>query len=112
MTPWKERKWLPGVLNKKQLIALMEAHLLLDADLENAEKNIEEDASALDLHLTDEGYQMLKGSIKPFNKSYRDIITDNDYATRLKKQNGSFLLKTGKCYLFKIKERLNPSISI
>lgn len=110
-SPWSDKRWLPGVLNKGQMIALMKAHLLLECDLENAEINIEEDASALDLHLSNEGYHMKKGSIKPFNKSYRDIISDSEYADKLNEEkDGSFLLEKGKCYLFKIKERLHPCI--
>src|SRR5688572_6383518 len=97
--PWKDERWLPGVLNKRQIITLMKAHLLLDAGLESAEDDIDEDASALDLHLGDECYQMLKGSIKPFNKSYREIITDIEYAKKIDPDHDrSFLLKRENCY--------------
>jgi len=54
ISPWKDQRWLPGVLNKKQMIALINAHLLLGISNDEAEANIGEDASALDLHLTDE----------------------------------------------------------
>jgi dCTP deaminase len=105
-TPWKDERWLPGVLNKAQMISLMDAQLIIGAKMD-----IDEDASALDLHLSSEGYRMKQGSIKPFNKSYRDIITDTIYAEILPKESdGSFLLEKEQCYLFKIKEKLHPYI--
>lgn len=110
--PWKDKKWLPGVLNKAQMISLMEAHLILDCDLGNAKIDIEEDASALDLHLSNEVYEMLKGSIKPFAQSYREILNDSEYAKRLAETDGLFSLQTGHCYLVKIKERLSSSLNM
>ena len=38
--PWKDNKWLPGVLNKNQMIDLMEAYLLIDANKEIDESHI------------------------------------------------------------------------
>jgi dCTP deaminase len=110
-SPWKDDKWVPGVLNKSQMIALIDAHLLLGIKKEEAIEDIDEDASALDLRLDTEGYKMIKGSIKPFNKSYRDIIADKDYADKMKmNEDGSFWLEKGECYIFRIKERLHPCI--
>jgi dCTP deaminase len=110
-SPWKDDKWVPGVLNKSQMIALIDAHLLLGIGKEEAIKDIDEDASALDLRLDNEGYKMIKGSIKPFNKSYKDIIADKDYADKMKVgDDGSFWLGKGECYIFRIKERLHPCI--
>jgi len=106
-TPWKDERWLPGVLNKEQMIALMEAHLLLNVD---REKTIDNDASALDLHLSGDAYYMKQGSIKPFNKSYHEIINDSVYAEKLNKNEDTFLLEKEKCYIFKIKEALHPCI--
>ena len=104
-TPWKDDKWLPGVLNKEQMESLKSAHLLLDVTHE-----IDEDASALDLHLSDKGYEMIQGSIKPFNKNYKDIISDINYAKPMECTDGGFSLKREHCYVFKIKERLHPCI--
>jgi dCTP deaminase len=107
-TPWKDYRWLPGVLNKDQMNALIDAYLILDIDRGN---EIDWDASALDLHLSNEGYKMIKGSIKPFNRSYLEIIKDKTYAEKIiPDEKGHFLLEIGNCYLFKIKERLSPCI--
>jgi len=105
-TPWKDERWLPGVLNRNQIIALKNAYLLMDID----ESTLGWDASALDLHLTSEGYKMIKGSIKPFNKSYKEILLDTSYAEPLPKGDDSFLLEKETCYIFKIKERLHHCI--
>jgi dCTP deaminase len=107
-TPWKDERWMPGVLNKSQLNALIDAKLILNT---NKEKEIDWDASALDLYLSSEGYEMIKGSIKPFHKRYGEIINDPVYAERLiPDSDGIFSLKKGRCYLFKIKEQLSPDI--
>ena len=104
--PWKDERWLPGVLNYEQLGSLIECGLI-----KNAEKKIEADASAIDLHLSGEGYEMLKGSIKPFNKSYSEITKDPLYAKRhIEEQDKSFILKREQCYVFKIKESIHSSI--
>jgi dCTP deaminase len=110
IAPWRDYRWLPGVLNKKQIIKLIEAHLILGITKDEAEEGkmaIDEEASALDLHLMDECYLMKRGSIKPFNKSYGDIILDLDYAERQQKGSGDkYHLKKGNCYIFRIKEKL------
>lgn len=105
--PWKNNRWLPGVLNYKQLQELIDCGLI-----QNATGKIDLDASALDLHLSSEAYKMRRGSIKPFNKVYADILKDPYYADEhIKEADESFLLKTGNCYVFKIKEQLHPAIT-
>jgi dCTP deaminase len=107
-SPWKDDKWVPGVLNKSQMIALIDAHILLGIGKDEATKDIDEDASAIDLRLGNEGFRMSKGSIKPFNKSYNDILSDNEYAEKLEvNQDETFWLNKGECYIFRIKEKLN-----
>ena len=104
--PWKDERWLPGVLNCEQLGSLIECGLI-----KNADNKIDSDASALDLHLSGEGYEMFKGSIKPFNRSYSAITKDPFYAKKLTEESDkSFILKKEHCYVFKIKESLHSSI--
>lgn len=106
VTPWKDERWMPGVLNKRQMLSLIGANYIRYSD-----GIIKWDASALDLHLSSEGYRMKMGSIKPFNKNYSQIISDPEFAIAIQKEeDGSFLLNKGICYLFKIKESLNPCI--
>ena len=107
--PWKD--WIPGVLSKVQV-----RELCSEGHIENAE-NFDSDNpkktpigySSIDLTLSDQGYEMLTGSIKPSGIEYRRTILENrDYATRLKADDNSmFNLSKGKTYVFCLNERLN-----
>lgn len=106
--PWNKERWLPGVLNKRQLIALQESHILSGIDV----SKLENDASALDLHLTKEVYLLKKGSIKPFKINYQKILSDKYYADKYEPESDqSFLLKKGHCYIFKVQEKIHPYIN-
>ena len=105
--PWVSERWLPGVLNKRQLISLCDSNLILGVDI----SKIENDASSLDLHLSSESYKLKRGSIKPFKKNYQKILSDNYYAEKQTSlTDGSFLLEKGQCYIFKLKEKIHPFI--
>jgi dCTP deaminase len=103
--PWKENRWLPGVLNYTQMEELRKCGLI-----QNSKGKIGRNDSAIDLHLTSEAYIMKRGSIKPFSRNYSDIIKDTYYADPHKTSKDEFHLKRGKCYIFKIKENLHPAI--
>jgi dCTP deaminase len=104
MHPWEDENWLPGVLSDKQLKTLADKGYISNADTDGI------DYSSLDLHLTNEGFQMLKGSIKPFGKnSYYKFLSDKklNLAKPLDQdENGYFKLDKGNCYVFKLKEKL------
>jgi dCTP deaminase len=106
-TPWIDNRWLPGVLNFRQLDVLRKSRLIL-----NSKGRIDPDSSALDLHLSDKGYEMRKGSIKPFEmRNYSEIINDPNYAKPLLiPKSKEFLLKKSHCYVFELKEKLHVSI--
>jgi dCTP deaminase len=54
---------------------------------------------------------MKRGSVKPIKRNYRSILSDPYYAEKYNvDSDGSFLLETGHCYVFKIKEELLPYI--
>jgi hypothetical protein len=57
--PWKH--WIPGVLNKEQIEKLCNEGLI---NVGKLQKDALEE-SAIDLYLSDEGYQMKNGSVKP-----------------------------------------------
>lgn len=105
-TPWLDERWLPGVLNHEQMNSLVKAQIVTHSG-----DPIDTDASAMDLHLSYDCYEMIKGSIKPFDISYKEIIKDSYYAKKLSPdESDSFLLIKGQCYIFKIIENLNPCI--
>jgi dCTP deaminase len=100
--PWKD--WIPGVLSKGQLKELWQ-----QGYIENIEQWKDDDSySAFDLTLTNEGYRMTKGSVKPFGDRYGSQIKSQELLEKLElDQDGAYLLKRTCTYLFKLKERLN-----
>jgi dCTP deaminase len=103
--PWKD--WIPGVLSKGQLKELHEQGYIL-----NIEKWKDDDSySAFDLTLTNEGYRMTKGSVKPFGDCYESQIKHQALLEKLEPdQDGAYLLKRTCTYLFKLKERLHVNL--
>jgi dCTP deaminase len=100
MEPWKSERWLPGVLSKSQ------TKLLIDEGyLEGVDEN-SVGFSSFDLHLSDDGYQLIKGSIKPVGKDYHKFLKDPKISTKLSAKDGYFYLERGKCYVFKLLEKL------
>jgi deoxycytidine triphosphate deaminase len=100
--PWKD--WIPGVLCKRQVEELCEVYIEGVEDVTNAVGY-----SSIDLTLSDEGYEMITGSIKPAGIDYTIAILENrDYARRIDgDQDGIFTLSTGKTYVFRLNEMLD-----
>src|SRR5438128_8455041 len=98
--PWRD--WIPGVLSKPQVLALCDAGYLTKTGDQPAV-----DYSSIDLHLTNEGYELEGGSIKPSGRNYLHFIEKNKLATELQPENDTFLLNRRAPYLFKIRERLS-----
>src|SRR5262249_47943430 len=69
------------------------------------------DGSSMDLHLTEEGYELEGGSIKPSGRGYLHFIEKNKLARRLEPKDGACLLEKRHTYLFKIKERLSNELA-
>jgi dCTP deaminase len=100
--PWKN--WIPGVLSKNQVKELCGQYI---ENVTEPEKAI--GYSSIDLTLSDEGYEMLSGSIKPAGIEYRRTILENpDYAKKLPDgQVGIFNLSKGKTYVFHLNEKID-----
>jgi dCTP deaminase len=102
------REWAPGVLSKDQMRQLHEQQYIKGID--GFEKAF--DWSALDLSLSDEGYLMEKGSIKPCGprNQYANFLRP-PYAKKLDPQtDGTFQLKSNSCYVFKLRESFSSQI--
>ncbi len=100
--PWKD--WIPGVLSGGQLRILAN-----QGYLDGVASNLTPDASSIDLHLTDEGYRLPQGSVKPFGDRYLSEIKNNNLSSSLKDQkdnDGAYILKPKNTYLFRLKEKL------
>jgi len=99
--PWEE--WIPGVLSKAQLMVLCNKNMILNVD--NPETTIK--ASSFDLHLTDEGYEMLQ-SVKPFTEPYLPSVKKLGFIKDIPNREGEyFLLEPKHTYVFRIKEELH-----
>jgi len=108
MNIWTEEQWTTGVLSKRQLIAMIEkGHIKVE---ELREEDV--DYSSIDLHLSDEAYEVVNGTIKPCGADYSVFLREEDYATRLEPdENAEFKLKAHKIYLFRLQERLSYSLA-
>ncbi len=102
-TPWKE--WIPGVLSKNQVEQLCKESYISNY----SDSGPQIDYSSIDLHLSNEGYGMIEGAIKPSGPRYNHILNKNmKLARKLSKdENGYFLLKSKETYIFKIKEEIS-----
>ena len=106
MHPWEKGHWLPGVLCKNQIRQLINEGYI--DGVNNFKKAA--DYSSLDLTLSDEGYRMKTGSIKPLGDQglpYKGYLENKTLAERLSvNSKGFFELKAQVCYVFKLRERI------
>lgn len=82
IAPWKD--WIPGVLCKEQVQELCKKEYIKNVknwDSKNKEEN-PIDHSSIDLTLSNEGYEMVNGSIKPTQQDFykRTILDNPNYA--------------------------------
>lgn len=105
--PWKD--WIPGVLSKRQVKQLCKDDYIENVDSWDDDKKGPVSYSSIDLTLSNEGYEMLRGSIKPFGIVYRTTVLENPlYAKRIDADNnGIFKLDKGKTYIFCLNEQLD-----
>jgi dCTP deaminase len=106
-TPWSN--WIPGVLNRRQ------THVLCDEGLFTIDPEIRSgaiDNSSIDLSLSNQGYLMERGSLKPDgSKPYIYFLNKSEFATRLDPhEDGTFVLEAKKTYVFKINEHLERDL--
>jgi dCTP deaminase len=93
--------WRPGVLNKEQIGILYDTGKLKRFNPEGR------DHSAIDLHISDIGYNM-KGSVKPLNDdNISNTILDFKNEKDTFKKDGKFYLEKGQTYIFQLMESLN-----
>jgi dCTP deaminase len=100
----KYDQWIPGVLSMRQV-----KDLIQDGYIEQASPDVNAfDHSSMDLHLTDEGYRLPGGSIKPSGGRYLHGVSEAGSADPMQRgDDGAFFLEQKKTYIFKLTERLN-----
>jgi dCTP deaminase len=98
--PWDN--WIPGVLNKRQMLELSKMKLLRGID------DVVGEAS-LDLSLSNEAYRMKEGSVKPTGSNpYGVHLSNEDLAERIEvEEGGVFTLDRQQTYVFKLQQRLH-----
>jgi dCTP deaminase len=71
------------------------------------------DQSAIDLSLSDDAFKMANGSVKPpGTAAYNWFIEHEKLAERIyPSHDGNFKLNTKETYVFKLRERLHPSLA-
>jgi dCTP deaminase len=99
-------KWVPGALSKGQLMQLCRPGWIEDVSFKNDDPI---GYSALDLTLSEEGYRMMEGCIKPFGESYDQILKNKNFVKPLGKRD-SFVLEPKQTYVFRLKERLGSKL--
>jgi hypothetical protein len=102
--PWAQQKWLPGVLNQDQMQSIIDCKLFNVPYPKNARQEM--GTSGIDLHISNEGYKLVNGTIKPSSKkSYKKLLSDRDFVEKLTlNKEGYYELLSSESYLFKIKE--------
>jgi len=104
--PWHD--WIPGVLNKTQMKALVNEGLITTTG------TVDDllDESSLDLTLSEEAYRMIGGSVKPVgDRTYAWFLNQKALAEKVPAdEDGSFSLGAKKTYIFKVRERLETNL--
>lgn len=97
--PWQD--WIPGVLSKRLVQELITEGFIENASTDSA------DYSSLDLFLTDEAYELVGGTVKPFGPRYLSFLKRESLIAALRPDTrGEFLLQPRRSYLFRLNERI------
>jgi len=108
--PWEN--WIPGVLNKNQMLQLCDVGFIIRQGSHLPEGNVGK--SSLDLTLSNVMYEMPRGSVKPSGstQSYGFFIEhENLGAKQPDPADGVFTLEKRHTYVFKLSESLNPGMA-
>jgi dCTP deaminase len=99
--PWAD--WTPGVLSKDQIIELFRGGYISGVD----DISSAVDLSSLDLTLSDRGYSMPEGAVKPSGGGFFNELESEGLVQVLSAtEDGEFCLEPRQTYLFKLRERL------
>src|SRR5213080_2719121 len=89
-------QWIPGVLSKVQIKALISDDFITNTSSDPGAF----DYSSMDLHVTEEGYRLPNGSIKPSGTRYLHHVKLSSKCEKLSAESdGSFLLERQHTYL-------------
>jgi len=99
--------WIPGVLSDKQIKRLLEKSFLT-----GEVHNLTVDKSSIDLTLSDEGFRMVSGAVKPFGKDYHHKILKNTQVAEPQQADsaGHFKLQPKQTYVFRLQQSLGSDL--
>lgn len=102
-------EWAPGALNRRQMNQLLQTH---DGFITYSGKAPKVGHSSMDLTLSSEAYEMLRGSVKPYTSPYIWSITKSAELAKSHEplSDGSFELTRQKTYVFRLQERLEANL--
>jgi dCTP deaminase len=104
--PWDG--WVPGVLNRAQVIKLCEQEYIKGVRAVHAAVG----HSSIDLSLDDTAFEMIDGSVKPGSSDFNLLLQNPRLARKLAPQaDGSYVLGNKATYVFKLRERLSPRLA-
>lgn len=93
--------WIPGVLSNKQLRDLAEESLITGVDHSAI------GPSAIDLHLSDDCYRLVKGSVKPSGEDFIQRVVEAGLGQRIEPGlDRTWTLRPKETYVFRLRERL------
>jgi dCTP deaminase len=102
-----QERWIPGVLSKSQTNKLIDESCIGDVSDDPKSR----DYSSIDLHITEQGYKMLHGSLKPSeDHSYFKYLNDPNIAEKLEPDSEYFYLQKNTCYVFVLQEKIFPKL--
>jgi dCTP deaminase len=102
--PWDE--WVPGVLNKRQMLQLLQENFIT---FDGSEPKV--DHSSIDLSLSDDAYEMIEGSVKPSDPPYNRFIKNAKLAQKHNPlPGGTYELKKKRTYVFRLQEKLEAPL--
>jgi len=93
-------KWAPGVLSRSQMEKLHNNHFLV------SDSDIKYGYSSIDLHVSDQCWELTKGSIKPDGQRFSRWLAMEAYAKQKVPNDNKFELDRGETYVLKAKESL------
>jgi len=95
-----------GVLNLSIMHELITEGVLINADEDKIKADLKDESSALDLRLSNEGWQ-LRSTVKPKNADIVKKLMDNYKISDLNNLDAGQLLEPGNVYLIQLQESLD-----
>ena len=96
------RSWALGVLSESQIKDLFTEGIITGLDPASGDIG----GSSFDLHLSNEGWKLNVGCIKPIEANFNaKVLNKRSFAEKIECEGGEIKLDNGKTYVFRLKEQ-------